>query len=131
MAFFYRRRSLSEFCKDIISFSGNNETTANSYAMAGWIAAYIFCEGLDRIVAAGKEITTVNYVEAMESDKIILKMGSSATGNSVLDYSDGYRIGTTTMSLLKNNETCNAFEEASGMKNFLDFMKSGDINDIK
>ena len=119
------------FCADIISYAGNNETINNSYAMAGWIAATIFCEGLDRIVAAGKDITTVNFVEAMESDKIIIKMGSSSTGDSVLDYSDGYRIGTTTMSLLKNNDTCNAFEEASGMKNFLEFMKSGDINDIK
>ncbi|MBR5272307.1 MAG: ABC transporter substrate-binding protein [Clostridia bacterium] len=119
------------FCEDIMAFSGSNETINNSYAMAGWISATIFCEGLERIVEAGKEITTLNFVEAMESEKIVLKMGSSSTGDSTLDYADGYRIGTTTMSLLKNNDACNAFEEAAGMKNFLDFMKSGDINDIK
>ena len=120
-----------EFCNDIIAYAGNNETVSNSYAMAGWISATIFVEGLERIVEAGKEINTDNFVEAMESEKIIIKMGSSSTGDSTLDFANGYRIGTTTMSLLKNNETCNAFEEAAGMKNFLDFMKSGDINDIK
>ena len=119
------------FCADIMAFSGSNETINNSYAMAGWISATIFCEGLERIAEAGKEITNLTFVEAMESEKIIIKMGSSSTGDSTLDFADGYRIGTTTMSLLKNNATCNAFEEADGMKNFLDFMKSGDINDIK
>ena len=119
-----------EFCEDIMSFSGNDETILNAYAQAGWIAAAIFCEGLDRVIAANKDITTVNFVEAMESEEIVLKMGTSSTGDSILDYSDGYRIGTTTMSLLKSNDTCNAFEEVAGMKNFLDFMKSGDINDI-
>ena len=120
-----------EFCKDIMAFSGSNETINNSYAMAGWISATIFCEGLERIAEAGKEITNLTFVEAMESEKIIIKMGSSSTGDSTLDFADGYRIGTTTMSLLKNNATCNAFEEADGMKNFIDFMKSGDIADIK
>jgi len=122
------------FCTDIIAFAGNNETVNNSYAMAGWISATIFCEGLQRYVEAGNDIanlTNVEFVKAMESDKIIIKMGSSSTGDSTLDFADGYRIGTTTMSLLKNNAACNAFEEADGMKNFLDFMKSGDINDIK
>lgn len=122
------------FSADIMSFSGSNETINNSYAMAGWISATIFCEGLERFVEAGGDVanlTNVEFVKAMESDKIIIKMGSSSTGDSTLDFADGYRIGTTTMSLLKNNATCNAFEEADGMKNFLDFMKSGDINDIK
>ena len=120
-----------EFCADIIASTGSNETVNNSYAMAGWISATIFCEGLERIVAAGKEITNLTFVEAMESEQIIIKMGSSSTGDSTLDFADGYRIGTTTMSLLKNNDTCSAFEEAEGMKNFLAFMKSGNIEDIK
>ena len=126
----------AEFGTDIIAYTGENTLSLNSYAMAGWIAANVFCEGVERIIAEGKEITNLTFVEAMESKAITLKLGkvTLADGtefNSSLNYDGGVRIGTTTMALLKNDAKCTTFEPAADMKDFLAFMQSGDINDIK
>ena len=126
----------AEFGTDIIAYTGENTLALNSYAMAGWIAANIFCEGADRVLDAGKELTTAAFVEAMESEAITLKLGKVTLSdgtefNSTLDYANGVRIGTTTMALLKNDAACTMFEAAADMKDFLKFMQTGDINDIK
>ena len=119
-----------EFCADILASTGSNETLNNSYAIAGWISATIFCEGLERVIEDGDEINNLTYVEAMESKKIFLKMGASSTIDSMLNYANGYRLGTTTMSLLVSNDTCNAFVEAANMKNFHKFITTGNPNKI-
>ncbi len=126
----------AEFGTDIIAYTGENTLSLNSYAMAGWIAANVFCEGVERIIAEGKEITNLTFVEAMESKAITLKLGKVTLSdgtefNSSLNYDGGVRIGTTTMALLKNDAKCTTFEPAADMKDFLAFMQSGDINDIK
>ena len=118
--------SRTEFINDLNRYNGGTKFKSDSYAMAGWIAASAFCEGLERIVESGKEINNLTFVEAMESAKITIGMTSGAT----VDYSDGCRFGTTTMALLKNDAKCIEFVTVDGMKNFHTFIKTGNVNDI-
>ena len=60
----------------------------------------------------------------MESSKVVIGM----TDGAKLDYSNGYRLGTTTMALLQSNETCDSFEEVEGMKDFIKFIKTGNVS---
>lgn len=64
--------------------------TENSYAIAGWIAAYMFCQGLERI--AGQDITWKNYMRALEEDGPVV----SPFGVEV-DFSNGQRLGVSKM----------------------------------
>jgi len=120
-----------KFAKDVMSYEGTNESIANTNAMYGWMGAKIFCEGLERIVEYGKEITPETYVLAMESVPVEVPMCSSVEGASLLDYEDGLRIGITRMGVLKSNETCNAFEEMAGLQNYIKFLQTGKISDIE
>lgn len=67
------------------------EYALNSFAMAGWIAAASFCEGLYRL--EGKEVTWASYMAAMEESPIILPFGAA------VDYAGGNRWGTQAMYL--------------------------------
>ena len=119
-------KGYNEFSTDIIAYTGENTFVLNSYAMAGWIAANIFCEGVERVLESGKELNNLTYVEAMESAPIKLKMGTHTTSTgtiaATLDYYGGIRIGTTTMALLKSSDNCDAFEVFADAENFLDRM---------
>jgi len=64
----------------------------NPYAMAGWIAAAFFVEGLERV---GTDVLTWdNYILAMEESPVVNPFGGT------VDYADGRRAGTQSMSLL-------------------------------
>lgn len=65
----------------------------NSFAIAGYIAAKTFIEGLVRVGA--NELTWKSYIEAMENGPISIPMGG------VVDFSNGHRWGIAAMSLLK------------------------------
>lgn len=66
---------------------------ANPYAMAGWVAAAFFVEGLNRV---GEDtLNWENYIDAMEESPVTNPLGG------IVDYADGSRVGTQTMSLLK------------------------------
>ena len=65
----------------------------NPYAMAGWIAAAFFVEGLERV--ADEPLTWANYIDAMEETPIENPFGGT------VDFADGRRAGTQSMSLLK------------------------------
>lgn len=66
---------------------------ANPYAMAGWIAAAFFVEGLERV---GDDVLNwENFIAAMESAPVVNPLGGA------VDYADGRRVGTQSMSLLK------------------------------
>jgi ABC-type branched-subunit amino acid transport system substrate-binding protein len=66
---------------------------ANPYAMAGWVAAAFFVEGLERV--GEDDLTWENYINAMEESPVKNPLGGT------IDYSNGQRVGTQTMSLLK------------------------------
>ena len=64
----------------------------NPYAMAGWIAAAFFVEGLNRV--GEDDLTWENYIDAMEEAPIQNPFGGT------VDYANGLRVGTQSMSLL-------------------------------
>lgn len=67
----------------------------NAYATAGYIAARVFVEGLERVEKNGKELTWANYIAAMEEGPVDIPMGGT------VDFSGGKRWGIDSMSLLK------------------------------
>ncbi|MGD9909179.1 MAG: ABC transporter substrate-binding protein [Candidatus Izemoplasmatales bacterium] len=67
----------------------------NSFAIAGYIAATVFVEGLKRVDAAGLDLTWANYIAMMEDGPISIPMGG------VVDFSNGHRWGIASMSLLQ------------------------------
>jgi branched-chain amino acid transport system substrate-binding protein len=69
----------------------------NSYAIAGYIAATVFIEGLRRVGTG--ELTWKSYIAAMENGPISIPMGGT------VDFSNGHRWGIAAMSLLKYNFT--------------------------
>ncbi|PKK87775.1 MAG: hypothetical protein CVV62_02640, partial [Tenericutes bacterium HGW-Tenericutes-7] len=66
---------------------------ANAYAMAGYIAAGVFVEGLNRV--GTEELTWESYIKAMESAPIDVPMGG------LVDFTGGKRWGIASMSLLQ------------------------------
>jgi branched-chain amino acid transport system substrate-binding protein len=78
-------------------YDGNTEGkanfTADAYAMAGYIAASIFVEGLKRV--GEDELTWESYIQAMESAPITVPMGG------FVDFAGGKRWGIASMALLK------------------------------
>jgi len=65
---------------------------ANAFAMAGWAAASVFVEGL-RAMGDVEFITWEGFTEAMENNLISIPMGG------MMDFSNGVRTGTTSMTL--------------------------------
>ncbi|AHC14062.1 ABC transporter substrate-binding protein [Salinispira pacifica] len=65
----------------------------NPYAQAGWIAAAVFVQGLERVGNA--PLTWENYIAAMEEAPVSIPLGGS------VNFADGRRVGTQAMSLLK------------------------------
>lgn len=65
----------------------------NPYAQAGWIAAAVFVQGLERV--GTDPLTWENFIAAMEEAPVQIPLGGT------LDYSNGRRVGTQAMSLLK------------------------------
>lgn len=77
---------------------------ANSFAIAGYIAAKIFIEGLRRVDANGEVLTWAHYIAAMEESTIDFPLGGQ------IDFTDGKRWGVDALSLLKYNKTTSLLE---------------------
>lgn len=71
----------------------------NSFAIAGYIAATVFIEGLKRVAENDVELTFASYIDAMEEEPIKVPMGGT------VDFSNGKRWGIASMSLLKYTAT--------------------------
>ena len=65
----------------------------NSYAMAGYISANVFCQGLARL--SGTDLTWDKYIDAMEDGLLDVPMGLQ------VDYSNGKRIGVDAFAINK------------------------------
>ena len=65
----------------------------NSYAMAGYVSANVFCEGLARM--SGKTLTWDAYIAAMETAPVNVPMGTSVS------YADGQRVGIDALAVNK------------------------------
>ena len=65
----------------------------NSYAMAGYVSASVFCEGLSRM--SGKVLSWEGFIAAMESAPINVPMGQSVS------YANGQRVGIDSLAVNK------------------------------
>ena len=65
----------------------------NSYAMAGYVSANVFCQGLSRM--SGKDLNWEDFIDAMEEGIINVPMGTSVS------YVGGERIGIASLALNK------------------------------
>ena len=65
----------------------------NSYAMAGYVSANVFCQGLARM--SGELLTWEAFIEAMEEAPINVPMGVS------VNYANGQRVGIDSLAVNK------------------------------
>jgi hypothetical protein len=65
----------------------------NSYAMAGYVSANVFCQGLSRM--SGEVLSWEGFIDAMESAPINVPMGTS------VNYAEGQRIGIDALAVNK------------------------------
>ena len=65
----------------------------DSYALAGYIAGDLFCQGLAELQAQGKELTRANYVEIMESKEFKVAMADT------ISFANGMRSGVQSFAL--------------------------------
>lgn len=91
---------LKKFQDAIIAY-GAEEYVDNVHAMTGWVAANVFIEGLRR---CDGEFTWENFMKAMESAQIKNPFGG------ILDYANGQRLGTQSMSVTKVTDDALGFE---------------------
>jgi len=93
---------------------------SNAYAMAGWIAAHFFVEGLKRV--GEDELTWETYIDAMEESPVDNPMGGIVT------YSDGLRVGTQSMALTE--ATVTDYDTDDEAYNWVDFRPIETIDSI-
>ena len=65
----------------------------NSYAMAGYVSANVFCQGLSRM--SGKLLTWDDFIAAMEEAPVNVPMGKA------VDYANGKRVGIDSLAVNK------------------------------
>ncbi len=73
--------------------NGVSANFLNSYAMAGYVSANVFCQGLSRM--SGQDLTWGKFIDAMEDGPINVPMGTSVS------YENGNRVGTESLALNK------------------------------
>lgn len=92
---------VNAFVEGMTNF-GQPDYAGNAFAMAGWIAGHFMAEGLRRV--EGKPLNWENFMEAMEEGEFKIPMGG------IINYAEGKRLGTQSMSLLKVSEEGTAWE---------------------
>ncbi len=65
----------------------------NSYALAGYIAGDLFCQGLAALEASGKNLTRADFIDIMESQEFKIAMAD------YLSFADGMRSGVQSFAL--------------------------------
>ena len=65
----------------------------DSYALAGYIAGDLFCQGLKELQTQGKELTRANYVDVLESKEYQVAMADT------ISFANGMRSGVQSFAL--------------------------------
>lgn len=78
---------------DELTQADKDAYSINAFAMAGYVAAQTFIQGIQRV--GTDELTWESYIKAMESAPVNIPMGG------FIDFSNGQRVGIIDMSLLK------------------------------
>lgn len=73
--------------------------SSNSYALAGYIAGDLFCQGLQALEDAELELTRANYVEVMESKEFNVAMADK------ISFANGVRAGVDSFALTQIFDT--------------------------
>lgn len=93
----------------------DEDFSVNAFAMTGWIAAHFFVEGLRHVDG---DLTWESYMDAIESEPIQNPFGG------YIDFSNGKRLGTQEMSLVKMNpDELGGWEAYIGFKSIDDLLK--------
>ena len=106
------QEEVNAFVEGMTNF-GQPDYAGNAFAMAGWIAGHFMAEGLRRV--EGKPLNWENFMEAMEEGEFKIPMGG------IINYAEGKRLGTQSMSLLKISHDGTMWEN---------FKPVEDLNDI-
>lgn len=86
---------VNAFVEGMTNF-GQPDYAGNAFSMAGWIAGHFMVEGLKRV--EGETLNWDNFMKGMESAEFKIPMGGT------INYADGKRLGTQSMSLLQVSE---------------------------
>ena len=65
----------------------------DSFALAGYIAGDLFCQGLAELEAQGKELTRANYIDVLESKEFQVAMADT------ISFANGMRAGVQSFAL--------------------------------
>ena len=114
-------KAAEAICAYDLSVNGLTSTTAftnsyNSYALAGYIAARMFIEGLERVDASGKDLTWLNYIDAMESAPVDVPMGGE------INLANGSRLGIEELALNQYDLATAQLKTYSGITGLDDVM---------
>ncbi|MDF2472864.1 MAG: Receptor family ligand binding region [Anaerocolumna sp.] len=101
-----KQEQLDAYVAGITEF-GQPDYAGNAYAMTGWIAGYFMVEGIKRTEGT---LTWENFMSAMESAEFQNPLGGT------LNYANGQRIGTMSMSLSKVADDGSKWEMAAQME---------------
>lgn len=91
----------------------------DSYALAGYIAGFMFIQGLERLEAAEVELTWGNYYNAMEIEEVDVPMGGS------VNFGNGRRAGIQDLAV--NKFGTNALTGAGELQVFSSITKLADV----
>jgi ABC-type branched-subunit amino acid transport system substrate-binding protein len=106
--------NMAEFGEWVAKVS-DEDFSLNAFAMTGWIAAHFFVEGLERVDG---DLNWENYMDAIESAPIENPFGG------MIDFSNGQRLGTQEMSLVKMNpDVIGGWEAYVGFKSIEEILK--------
>lgn len=94
---------VNAFVEGMTNF-GQPDYAGNAFSMAGWIAGHFMVEGLKRV--EGETLNWENFMKGMESSEFKIPMGGT------INYADGKRLGTQSMSLLQVSEDGTAWINA-------------------
>ena len=83
--------------------------------MAGWIAGHFMVEGLKRV--EGETLNWENFIDNMEKEEFKIPM------DGILNYGQGKRLGTQSMSLLKVSDDGTAWENAKPVEDLNEILK--------
>lgn len=97
----------------------------DSYALAGYIAGSLFTEGLNRVSSANKDLTWLNYIDAMESSPIDIPMGGG------VNYANGARLGITDLALNSYDMATDQLVTYSGITSLDDVMAAVPADKVK
>jgi ABC-type branched-subunit amino acid transport system substrate-binding protein len=106
------------FATEIVESSGVPLYAANAFSMAGWIAGHYFIEGLKNVDG---DLTWTSYMDGIESEPIKNPFGGQ------IDYSNGKRLGTQEMSLLKMDVTTSTWAAHKPIANLESILGDTDL----